>query len=187
VAIESVCLDFLRAEQSIPGSNIYEVYGKVDNYLHEAALANNAPSGAVYDPEQDGIPLSSLGVHEHWNNNTDKKYSRNLVAGNGIELIAYNPAVTTNKALARLTGYKLYPNPFAETISIETDNNQLLHLNIYASGGQLVFSTIMKTAYIWNGKDHNGSLLPKGMYLVCVSEVISGRTVMNEKANFLSR
>ena len=51
VAIESVCLDFLRNE---PGQEW--VRGNVDNYLHEAALADNAPSGTVYDPEQDGTP-----------------------------------------------------------------------------------------------------------------------------------
>ena len=39
----------------------------------------NPPSKTFYDPERDGIPMPrSLGVHEHWNNGTDKKYSRNL-------------------------------------------------------------------------------------------------------------
>ena len=28
----------------------------------------------------------SQGVHEHWNNATDKQYTRNLGTGNGIEL-----------------------------------------------------------------------------------------------------
>jgi hypothetical protein len=57
------------------------------DYLHESALANNPPSGTIYDPENDGIILESLGVHEHWNNSTDKQYSRNLSTGEGIELI----------------------------------------------------------------------------------------------------
>jgi len=83
VAIESVGLDFLRSEP-----NMTEVYGNVDNYLHEAAQADNPPSGTFYDPEDDGTPLSSLGVHEHWNNAVDKKYSRNLGDGEGIELLA---------------------------------------------------------------------------------------------------
>jgi hypothetical protein len=60
----------------------------VDNYLHEAALAGNPPSGTVYDPDGDGARLSSLGVHEHWNNATEKKYSRNLGKSEGIELVA---------------------------------------------------------------------------------------------------
>ncbi len=82
VAIESVCLDFLRTEPTMD-----QVYGTVDNYLHEAALADNPPSGTSYDPEGDGVPLVSLGVHEHWNNPVDKAYSGNLGTGSGIELI----------------------------------------------------------------------------------------------------
>ncbi len=78
VAVDSVGVDFLNAEM---GANMM---ANSDSYLHEEALANNPPSGAVYAP--DGVRLGSLGVHEHWNNNTDKKYTRNLGTGNGIEL-----------------------------------------------------------------------------------------------------
>ena len=83
VAIDSVGTDFLRTE---PACNT-DVIGNPDNYLHEMAQANNPPSGTFYDPEHDGIRLASLGVHEHWNNATDKKYSRNLGTGDGIELV----------------------------------------------------------------------------------------------------
>ena len=31
--------------------------------------------------------LPSLGVHDHWNNVTEKKYGRNLGYNEGIELI----------------------------------------------------------------------------------------------------
>jgi hypothetical protein len=43
-----------------------------------------------YDPDHPTPVkrLSSLGVHEHWNNPQEKKYSRNLGTGNGIELVA---------------------------------------------------------------------------------------------------
>ena len=77
VAIESVGLDFMRAE--------WPLIKNADRHLHEAAQANNPPSGTVYKP--DGVQLPSLGVHEHWNNATDKKYSRNLGTGAGIELV----------------------------------------------------------------------------------------------------
>ena len=87
VALESVGLDFLRAEMPL--------IKNADRHLHEAALANNPPSGVVYKP--DGVRLESLGVHEHWNNATDKKYSRNLGTGNGIELVNVSAA----KALAK--------------------------------------------------------------------------------------
>ena len=83
VAIDSVGLDFLRSEPLAT-----ECTGPgVENYLHEGALANNPPSGVFYDPEGDGTRLASLGVHEHWNNAVQKKYSRNLGTGQGIELV----------------------------------------------------------------------------------------------------
>ena len=82
VAIDSVALDFLRNEPRCT-----DVTGTPENYLHEAALAENPPSGTFYDPEGDGTRLASLGVHEHWNNPAEKKYSRNLGTGGGIELV----------------------------------------------------------------------------------------------------
>ena len=85
VAIDSVAYDFLWAEwldyPRMPGA---------DDYLHEAALADNPPSGTFYDPNHatSTTRLASLGVHEHWNNATERKYSRNLGKREGIELVA---------------------------------------------------------------------------------------------------
>jgi uncharacterized repeat protein (TIGR01451 family) len=84
VAIESVARDFLS--QQWPEHAL--MCEGVEDYLHEAALANAPPSGTVYDPENDGTRLASLGTHEHWNNANDKQYSRNLGAGDGIELLS---------------------------------------------------------------------------------------------------
>jgi len=81
VAIDSVCYDFLWIEWPD-----HPRMSGADDYLHEAALADNPPSGAFYDPDADGVSLASLGVHEHWNNPIDKQYSRNLGTGDGIEL-----------------------------------------------------------------------------------------------------
>jgi hypothetical protein len=85
LAIDSVGFDFLAAEwPDIAGK------GGVDDYLHEAALANDPPSGTFYDSDH-ATPtrrLTSLGVHEHWNNPQDRKYSRNLGTGEGIELVS---------------------------------------------------------------------------------------------------
>jgi hypothetical protein len=82
VAIDAVGLDFLRSEWPDMADIAFS-----DQYLFEAALANNPPSKTVYDPEKDGTKCASLGVMEHWNNSKDKKYSRNLGKNNGIELI----------------------------------------------------------------------------------------------------
>jgi hypothetical protein len=82
VALESVAVDLFAAEPTARW-----MFGAVDNYLHEAALANEPPSGVRYDPEGDGRPLASLGVHEHWNNPQQRQYSRNPGTGSGIELL----------------------------------------------------------------------------------------------------
>ena len=84
LAIDSVGFDFLATEwPDITGK------GGVDDYLHEAALANDPPSGTFYDPDHATATrrLSSLGVHEHWNNPQERKYSRNLGTGEGVELV----------------------------------------------------------------------------------------------------
>ena len=85
VAIDSVGFDFLWTEWSDHPRN-----PGADDYLHEAALAHDPPSGTFYDPNH-ATPeqrLASLGVHEHWNNAAERQYSRNLGTGEGIELIA---------------------------------------------------------------------------------------------------
>jgi hypothetical protein len=95
VAIDSVAYDFLKAEW--PG--LVEMSGcgvdGAQDYLHEAALANDPPSETFYDPEDDGTEMASLGVHEHWNNPTDKQYTRNLGTGEGIALISSDPGTDT--------------------------------------------------------------------------------------------
>ncbi|MSR82615.1 MAG: DUF362 domain-containing protein [Candidatus Latescibacteria bacterium] len=112
VAIESVGLDFLRSE---PTAKM--VYGNVDNYLHEAARADAPPSRVAYDPEGDGIPLSSLGVHEHWDNAADKRYSGNLGLAGGIELVTPQILTAVEEEYGQVTlpvqlELASYPNPF---------------------------------------------------------------------------
>ena len=82
IAIDSVGFDILKGEPNA------DVQGSADNYLHEAAQASKPPSGTIYDPNGTGRALASLGVHEHWNNAQDRRYSRNLGRKEGIELIA---------------------------------------------------------------------------------------------------
>lgn len=86
VAIDSVALDFLRNEPTLAD---IVTGNSVDNCLHAMALPT---AKRAYDPEKDGKPIASLGVHEHWNNAADKKYSRNLGAGTGIELVTVPPS-----------------------------------------------------------------------------------------------
>jgi len=91
VAIDSVGLDFLTSEfQGELGFSGAKWFPKgaiknCDNYLLEAASGVNDKLGA-YKPN--GVAIGSLGTHEHWNNPTEKQYSRNLSTdGRGIELM----------------------------------------------------------------------------------------------------
>jgi Domain of unknown function (DUF362) len=129
VAIESVAFDFLRTEYTAGNSyGAYPQMNGVDEYLHQAADAANWPTGIIYDPENDGTPLESLGVHEHWNNETDKQYSRNLGTGDGIELCASVNLPTGIKPL--------------------TDNNNIPDLRVWTSGHQVnIEGTVSNNAF----------------------------------------
>ncbi len=81
VALDSVGADLLVNEPAtVSQPNVLPKDSTYQNYLHEAALADNPPSKTAYK-------LASLGVHDHWNNTTEKKYGRNLGFSQGIELI----------------------------------------------------------------------------------------------------
>lgn len=93
VALDSVGLDILFAQSK---NNVDTTHGGVsrilirenaDDYLHEMARSDNPPSGTAY--RQDGRLIGSLGVHEHWDSDGTRRYSRNLDPrnGQGIELI----------------------------------------------------------------------------------------------------
>ena len=87
VAIDSVGADFLMNEPSVTQRNgTLRDNPNVENYLHEAGLVGNAPSGNVYQ-NGEGETVTNLGVHEHWNHSSEKLYSRNLGKDEGIELI----------------------------------------------------------------------------------------------------
>ena len=88
VAIDSVGADFLMNEPTVTENNgALRGDPTVENYLHEAGLVGNAPSGTIYTDSQ-GHTVTNLGVHEHWCNSTEKLYSRNLGKDEGIELIS---------------------------------------------------------------------------------------------------
>ncbi len=91
VAIDSVGADFLANEPTITERNGTMAHNPaVENYLHEAGLVADAPSGTVYQ-NGNGEPVTNLGVHEHWNNAEERLYSRNLGKEEGIELILIEP------------------------------------------------------------------------------------------------
>ncbi len=180
VALESVCVDFLRQEAS--QNTLFKnrpFFGAVDDYLHQAADPKNWPANVIYDPEGDGTPLKSLGVHEHWNNNIDKQYTRNLGTGNGIDLISTPFSLvsrvnqTTNIANQKLNTFvKIYPNPAKDHIQINArfPGDAEVNLNIYTLTGQVFFN---RTLYVQRGLINESISLPqsiaRGNYVVILS------------------
>ncbi len=168
VALESVCLDFLRSE---PVCAI-NVNGNVDNYLHEAALADNPPSAMVYNPGAGVDHLQSLGVHEHWNNFTDKQYTRNLGTGNGIELVTYEypyesvPTALKN-TLQNIESLTNYPNPFSSSTTIEYRivKSTEIEICIFDNSGKCIETMVHEnnmpgvTRYVWDAANK-----PAGVY-----------------------
>ncbi|MBN1116540.1 MAG: DUF362 domain-containing protein [Bacteroidales bacterium] len=130
VAIESVCYDFLAFEfdndHPTEGLDVmsddkgpFPQFAGTDDFLIQAADVSARPASITYDPEDDGTELGSLGTHEHWNNATDKKYSRNLdpVSGTGIELNYVN-GVVSNKEVFNENSLRVYPNPVSDMLNI---------------------------------------------------------------------
>ena len=101
VAIESVVLDFIYSELPLCAN--------ADNFLHEASQIGNPPSGIAYMGKAEG----SLGVHEHWNNPTQRMYSRNLGTGKGIELYRVPPSNTSMQTAMPCTTRPRMPTPCA--------------------------------------------------------------------------
>lgn len=93
VALQSVGLDILYAQTKNNNEESYYNVPRImirenaDDFLREMATPDNAPSGIKY--MQDGKPVASLGVFEHWDDDTSMKYSRNIdpKKGEGIEFV----------------------------------------------------------------------------------------------------
>ena len=136
VAIDSVGADFLTNEPTIINNNSSARNAAVENYLHEAGLVANAPSGTVYT-DSFGETITNLGVHEHWNNSTDKQYSRNLGKDEGIELVM---ADETAKPVLTTEDNKIIVNnavPSGTLILAFYDNGVLVGVNTHNGSGTI--------------------------------------------------
>lgn len=170
VAIESVCLDLMQLEGD---PRRYPQMAGAGDYLHEAALADDPPSGTFYDPDHPGdvTRLPSLGVHEHWNDPINMQYSRNLGAGDGIELVKRSSATGAPSPSPYLVSH-CYPNPAnpRTTIHFELPAPGRVELSIYDVSGARVATLV--DGYLnaggheasWPGRDDSGRDMPSGVY-----------------------
>ncbi len=184
VAISSVGLDILQEEFQVedmtttPPRRTFVRFSAVDDYLHQAASSDWWPEGYTYDPEKDGTPIPSLGVHEHWNNAADRQYSRNLGTGEGIDLKYINTSVTPVLGNMVQEIHIAAPNPFSATTRFirpeEVSGSSTL--DIYAINGKLVgsFSFAEGDQVVWDGTDAGSNPLPDGLYLYSIHDKLSG-------------
>ncbi len=195
VAIESVGYDFLRSEFTLArDAGTYPQMRGADDYLHQAADKTKWPEGINYDPDNSGVYINSLGVHEHWNNATDKQYTRNLGTGNGIELksvMQESTAINENESLAN-NGFSIRgnsPNPFSSTttLSYYLSENAKVEITIYDLRGKKLFSSIPVTQSAGNQSyEFNGDGLDNGVYVyrVKATAIVSG-TVYDKSAKMI--
>ncbi|MEA3477187.1 MAG: DUF362 domain-containing protein [Bacteroidota bacterium] len=113
VAIESVGTDFVMAE-----FDEYSTMLGSDDFLHQAADSANWADSIMYDPDGDGVYIASLGVHEHWNNNIEKLYSRNLGTGDGIELVQLLMTGVDDQLELDEDLLIVYPNPAVGSLNV---------------------------------------------------------------------
>ncbi len=154
----------------------------VDDYLEQAADPSKWPANITYDPEDDGVLLTSLGAHEHWNGTQTKQYSRNLGLDQGIELVSIPADLVASvvnveeKQAIREEIINAYPNPFSEkvTLAFVIDERASVKLDVYDMRGKLV-RTLADRAFTpgehlvnWDGKGGNGSILSGGIYIVSI-------------------
>ena len=177
VAIESVGFDFMQFEGD---PRNYPQKPGTDDYMHEAALADDPPSGTFYDPDHEGDEqrLASLGVHEHWNNPVDMAYSRNLGTGEGIELVINHHPTGVQPGLAAMD-FRLenHPNPFnpQTTISFHLAEDQRVRLDIFRVDGSKIATLADEhlpaglREVTWHGRDDKGRQVPSGVYFCRLS------------------
>lgn len=192
VALESVCFDFLRTEylnktvKDARGNNwkinFPNMAQGVDDYLEQAADPAKWPANITYDPENDGVPLTSLGAHEHWNGSQTKQYSRNLGLEQGIELVSIPADLVASvvnveeKQAVREEIINAYPNPFSEKVNLRflIDEQASVKLDVYDMRGQLVRTLADRTftpgehIMNWDGTGGSASFLSGGIYIVSI-------------------
>jgi hypothetical protein len=177
VALESVCFDFLTTEYSLNNTACsYPWISGAYDYLVQAADTAYWPEGIIYDPEHNGIPLGSLGVHERWDNPTDMRYSMELGGERGIDFVKllYPTGYATDPTLSpviRTSDFKVYPNPFMSDITIELPdfNGKWIEIRIHNTDGRLVYSNSVSKQELISPISVNTGFSGSGMYILTLS------------------
>jgi hypothetical protein len=176
VAIESVCHDFLRTEYN--GPTLEESrpnWFGVDDYLQQAADSSLWPEGIIYDPDGDGILISSLGVCEHWNDSLNKQYTRNLGTGNGIELVKVHELSSGISEGQHKIKVNVYPNPSTDFVNISNSENKKIDYSLLDMNGKIIVQGKIEAQSV---KQISLKSLSNGVYVL---KIIQSRQVQEMK------
>jgi hypothetical protein len=125
-------------------------------------------SGTVYRPTVgNSTVLGSLGVHEHWNNSTDRECSPNLdpVNGKGIELILTEPGDTTlPEAGSPPTGDSGNPSVSDSATPGDSSSNSAHNDDLSPDGDPVSGGCSCRLAV-----PHRGGLPAIGLALACIA------------------
>ena len=189
VALESVSLDMLAKEASEGNAELWNdrpLKDGVDDYLQQAASSEYWPEGVTYDPEDDDSPLQSLGVHEHWNNSTEMKYSGNL-GGEGITLVKFLDGEIVGlkeREIEPRSSFKVetFPNPVSESLNIRFNllHESQVEIRIVDLSGKIVRT--LDSEYMMAGqvtRAYELSGLDAGIYIYSVSVNNLGKTIVS--------
>lgn len=185
VAIESVLFDLFQLDEDpyqypkIPGA---------EDYLIEAAKADNPPSGTFYDPNNSTptARLQSLGVLEHWNNSVDRKYSRNLGTGNGIELVFVDKITSGIKSYSHVSTkdatYSIHALSKPGVIEFSIPKNENITLTLFDNQGRKVntildrFTTVGIHRLDLNSGSSANRTLSTNSYILTLTCIVDGRS-----------
>lgn len=191
VALDSVGLDLLLAQTKNntgpDGHPRILIRCNADDYLFEMAEAEHPPSGTVY--RQGGKIVSSLGVHERWDSDATKRYSRNLdpVHGQGIELIYLPMGGAANQSVAPAPQSQPAARPPAPAVL--PGNGLAQHDFFYAGEAKVERMLIVRAGQIvWDythpasGEISDATWLPNGNVLFAhqhgVTEITAAKEVV---------
>jgi autotransporter-associated beta strand protein len=175
VAIDSVGFDFMNAEWGMTQNSDY--------YLQEAAYVPGTNgvklSGIAYQPTiGSSAYVGSLGVEEHWNNATGKKYSRNLGSTNGIELVEILPGVPSVSIAGLASGdsFSQGTNLLVQAVVVN-NTNPISQVAFYQGAASLGTSTTAPYGITWSN-------VPAGNYiLTAVATDSTGLSVTSNPVN----
>lgn len=190
IALESVCWDFLLTEYADkPADEQYPYYEGTEDYIRQAADPEYWPEDFSYDPEGDGSVLGSMGVYEHWNNETDMSYTSIDFVKVFVEHSGEPEPEDLQTRTTNALNVYAYPNPASDQLTIEYSLSEPSAVSIELFDLRGSRKQMLHEEQQYTGSQqfimHVNGIIP-GFYLIEVKAESEGRMVrMTKKIQIL--